>query len=157
MALQRRDDALGRRRIEVVVPFFGEDLVDRLERDRRGEFGRCIEGGFVQLPEEPALQHRLRHPVRARKRPQVTIIIGIENAEAPSLEVEHELGDRGSGGKQTQLFGSTESAVGRGPGAEVEAMDRAPLVDEDMLLASSQILISPNRFQNGKYVIIEAE
>ncbi|HJS90248.1 MAG TPA: hypothetical protein VJ738_09815 [Steroidobacteraceae bacterium] len=36
-------------------------------------------------------------------------------------------------------------------------MNRASLVDEDMLLAAGQILIRPNLFQNRKNVIIEAE
>jgi hypothetical protein len=35
MPLQRCDDALPRRRVEVVVPLLGEDFVDRLQRDRR--------------------------------------------------------------------------------------------------------------------------
>src|SRR6185437_14241105 len=135
----------------------GEDLVDRLERDRRREFGRRIERGFVELPEEPALQHRLRNPVPAGERPQIAVIISIENTEAFSLDIEHELTDRGSGGEELHLLCGRESAVGRRPGAEVEAVNRAPLVDEDMLLAAGQILVRPDPLQDGKNVIIGAE
>lgn len=89
--------------------------------------------------------------------PQIVLIISIEHAETLSLDIEHKLSDRGSGGEETHLLGSRESAVCRWPGAEVEAMNRAPFANEDMLLAASQILVRPNLFQNGKNVIIEAK